>query len=108
MDRREVARFDLSVPVHYTWKVAGAQADGQGKTRDISLLGIFVITDACPSAGSGVRLNVLLRSGTGDSNIVLRATATVVRVESPEDSDGVRGFAAMTENYVLETSPVIQ
>jgi hypothetical protein len=51
---------------------------------------------------------VLLRSGTGDSNIVLRATATVVRVESAEDSDGVRGFAAMTENYVLETSPVIQ
>jgi hypothetical protein len=103
MDRRADPRFNLNVPVQFTWKIPGVGPElGNGKTRDVSLRGVFVFADVCPPAGSAVRVNVLLPSGAGDSNLVMRARATVVRVESTEVSESGAGFAAVTKRYLLE------
>jgi hypothetical protein len=48
-----------------------------------------------PPAGSEIRVNVLLPLGPGTSNLVMRAKATVVRVEAmndPEFAAGLRPF----------------
>lgn len=103
MDRREDPRFNLNVPVRFMWKNAGAdEQSGMGRTRDISFRGVFVVADACPPAGSAIRMKVLLPSSAGGSDLVMRTRATVLRVESTDDSGSGSGFAAVTKRYALE------
>jgi hypothetical protein len=103
MDRREDPRFNLNVPVRFLWKVPATEPrSGTGTTRDASLKGVFVFTDACPPVGSAVRLNVMLPSAAGGSELVMRAQATVVRVESTNGAKALAGFAAATKRYVIE------
>jgi hypothetical protein len=102
MDRREAPRFNLSVPVSFMWTIPGVGVrSGTGTTRNVSLQGLFVVTDIRPVAGSFVRLRVMLRSSSG-LDLVLRARGTVLRVESAGDSTSGVGFAATTTRYVFE------
>jgi PilZ domain len=107
MDRRYDPRFTLSVPVRFMWKLRGTEPQsGKGSTRDVSLRGGFVISDTCPPVKSPVRLNMMLPSTDGHAELVLRARATVVRVESTRDSASLVGFAVATKGCVLEKNNV--
>jgi hypothetical protein len=97
MGRRLDQRFTMNVPVRFMWKLSDGLESGEGRTRDISLRGVFVLADACPEAGSEVRVNVLLPSGC-----LMRAKAIVTRVEATTDSEFAVGFGAVTRRYILE------
>jgi hypothetical protein len=97
MDRRADQRFTMNVPVRFMWKLPDGLESGKGRTRDISLRGVFVLADTCPKTGSEVRVNVLLPSGS-----LMRAKATVTRVEAMDDPEFAVGFAAVTRRYILE------
>jgi PilZ domain-containing protein len=107
MDRRHDPRFNLNVPVRFMWEIRGTEPQsGKGSTRDVSLRGVFVISDTCPPARSSVRLNMMLSSTDGHADLVMRVRATVVRVESTDDSASLAGFAVATKGYVLERNNV--
>jgi hypothetical protein len=48
-----------------------------------------------------IRMKFLLSSVEG-SPLVVRAQATVLRIEAVDDSEPAVGFAAMTRSYVLD------
>jgi len=102
-DRREERRFNLNAPVHFTWRLAGSSgsASQDGTTRDISLRGVFVLAGSCPPVGSVIRMSVVLPVDTADSNLEMRASATVVRVEATGSREFALGFAAVTRKYSL-------
>jgi hypothetical protein len=103
MDRRRDPRFTLEASVDFAWMACGEQHMGRGKTRDISLHGLFVFSDVCPPAGTEMRLNVTLPLAAGGLGLVLRAkVATVARVDPIGHSAPQTGFAAIAKKYRLE------
>jgi hypothetical protein len=103
MDRRAGKRFDLNVQVQFVWTIPGTNPQSaEGRTRNASLRGLFVIADACPPVGSALRLNFVLPSTAGGSALLMRARATVVRVEAIDGAGPKIGFAATTKRYALE------
>jgi len=56
-ERRKNARFHLRLPVTFWYASSGETAAG-GFTRDISLGGIFVLSDECPEPGHPITVQV--------------------------------------------------
>ena len=69
---------------------------GEGLTRDISLLGAFILTSTCPPNMTLIRVEMALPSLVGISaDIRIIGEAQVVRVEHPRGSHGENGFAVV-------------
>jgi PilZ domain len=97
MERRGWRRFNLQAPVQFTWRLPGSGvASEDGRTRDISVRGVFVLASTCPPEGSVLRMRVSLPGWPGDSSLEMQADATVVRVED-SGSEDCPGFAAITK-----------
>jgi hypothetical protein len=58
-DRRKTARYELRLPVIFRWPGQGENFGG-GFTRNISLGGIFVVSNRCPPSGNEVAVEVML------------------------------------------------
>jgi hypothetical protein len=105
MDRRERRRFDVSAPVTYVWANSDAiEHRGAGVTRDVSETGVFIVADTLPPVGAAVHFEVSF-SFRDDSQIEMRATGKVLRVESTAGGQTHSGFAAATDQPVLSRSP---
>lgn len=103
MERRVGRRFNLEAPVQFTWRLPGSGiASEGGRTRDVSLRGIFVLAGTCPPEGSALRMTVLLPPSIGGSGLEMEADATVVRVEGCGNED-CPGFAAITKRCSLKS-----
>lgn len=101
IERRAGRRFNLEAPVQFTWRVPGSSiASEGGRTRDISMRGIFVSAGACPPEGSALRMTVLLPASADDPTLEMHVDATVVRVEVSGTGDRP-GFAAITNRCSL-------
>jgi|SRR6516165_7250014 hypothetical protein len=100
MDRRRHERTEMESPAKFSWQSPGSSPDHQaeGKTRNISLGGVFVSTSDLPAVGRYIRLQVFFRSVFPGSRLVLQTSAEVVRAEISTASSG---FAATFEVYVL-------
>jgi len=97
MDRRQHRRFDLSAPVTYAWRKKGeGRRTADGITRDVSEMGLFVVTDSPPPLGSVVRFEVsfVFRD---NSQVQMRARGKVLRVETDKKANSDQGFAARTK-----------
>ena len=103
MERRGGRRFNLQAPVQFTWRLPGSGvASEDGRTRDISVRGVFVLASTCPPEGSVLRMRVSLPACPGDSSLEMQADATVVRVEG-SGSEDCPGFAAITKRCSLSS-----
>jgi hypothetical protein len=101
MERRSARRFNLEAPVQFSWGVPGSGVGSEdGRTRDISIQGMFVLATTCPPEGSLLRMSVSLPTCAGDSGLEMHADATVVRVEGSDEKDDP-GFAAITKRCSL-------
>jgi PilZ domain len=101
MDRRIHKRFDLEATARFSWTDAGGvRWQGQGRTRDISETGIFVVTPDCPPSGVPVRLEVRASALT-QSGLVMQTRGQVVRVEPSVAPAPAAGFAASTRSLKL-------
>ena len=100
-ERRVAHRYDLSLPV--VLRTGPARDDlKQGETRDISTRGIYFLIDQDLSAGSEIDLTLTLPSElTHGSQVLIRATGKVVRVDPPRAGagDSLMGVAAIMERY---------
>jgi hypothetical protein len=92
---RKYDRYRLGAPVVFWWdEPEGTRKEASGVTRDISTIGIYVVSSACPPLGTLVQMHVSLPSLHGDlPGWRLEAQGHVVRVETSENEEVVRGFA---------------
>lgn len=80
---RRARRYRLSAPAYFTWKTPdGVAGKGEGTTRDISSLGVFICAPCLLPVGSMLGLEVLLPPIQSSSRpLQLHAQARVVRTE---------------------------
>jgi hypothetical protein len=102
LEMRKEMRYRLDAPAHFTWG-NGQQPQrvrGEGVTRDISVLGAFILAPSCPPVDSAIRVEIVLPSLTGlKPPIRFRAGARVVRVEQVSDGKKENGFAIVSEDF---------
>ena len=61
LERRRAVRYELQVPVAFFWENAeGGKFQAEGVTRDISDVGVYVLSERCPPMKSKVRVEVML------------------------------------------------
>jgi len=108
MDRRHQKRFELQAKVHFSWLDAGGvRSEGQGITRDISEMGVFVQTSECPPSGAAVRLQ-MRATALSTSGLMMQTSGRVVRVEPSAQAAPATGFAAATRSLKLrDCKPVV-
>jgi hypothetical protein len=84
----------MSAPAFYSWQGAGgAPLEGQGKTRDLSFLGAFVLSESLPPRGAHLEINVHLPAATETrKSVQLRGEGKVLRVSGKGAAEP--GFAA--------------
>jgi len=97
-ERRRSPRFGFSLPVKVCFPHHVDGASGDGSTRDISARGAYFIV---PRDGIGVAANLdleitLTGEVTGGTDVLIRVSGKVVRVEELSESDEARvGVAVM-------------
>lgn len=96
MERRKAARFLLGCPAIFEWTdQQGRPHAGAGFTRDVSTLGVFVLSTVSPPDESKLQMQILLPPPPpAEEGLKLRSEATVVRIESKNEGSG---FAARSE-----------
>jgi hypothetical protein len=102
-ERRTARRYDLSLPVSIRIPVELTGAPHSGRTRDISTRGVYFLFENEPSPGAELDLTMTLPAEvTGGTEVFIRATGRVIRVEKRSDDHEARvGVAAVIERYEI-------
>jgi hypothetical protein len=96
MELRRELRYRLDVPAVFCWENGRRRnLRGEGTTRDISVLGAFIMSSTCPPVETPVQLIVVLPALNGKkSAIQIIGEARVIRVEQPPGANE-NGFAVV-------------
>ena len=102
-DRRTAPRYDLSLPVVIRVPIEKEAVSRTGKTRDISTRGVYFTIDNDLSAGAELDLTMTLPAEvTGGTEVLIRATGKVVRVDKRcGNGDQTVGVAAVIELHEI-------
>lgn len=102
-DRRTARRYDLSLPIIVCAPIDKEAASRTGKTRDISNRGVYFTIDNNLSAGAELDLTMILPAEvTGDTEVFIRATGKVIRVDKRSgNGDQKVDVAAVFEMYEI-------
>jgi hypothetical protein len=75
----------------------------EGKTRDVSNRGVYIVLDHAVSRSADVELNMVLPTGAaGGAGVFVRALGRIVRVEEWSQDRGRRvGVAAVIRRYEI-------
>src|SRR5258706_5241624 len=57
---RKAIRFPLEAPIVFSWADSGIEKQGEGRTRDISEVGTFVLSSTCPPVGIQISFKIFL------------------------------------------------
>lgn len=108
-ERRTARRYDLSLPVVIRVPVEKEPASRSGRTRDISTHGVYFLVDNELAPGAQLDLTMTLPAEvTGGTEVFIRATGKVVRVEkTPERGSERLGVAAVIERYDIVRSEAL-
>jgi hypothetical protein len=96
-------RFPMDVPVTFWWRDAnGVHQLGNGRSFDVSELGVFVCANGCPPAGAQVGLKMSI-TGVPDAPRALRmeVEGRVLRIEQARGGNGRDGFAILSDEVML-------
>jgi hypothetical protein len=114
MDMRREIRYRLDAPALFSWEsLQHRRVQAEGVTRDISVLGAFILASMCPPIDVPVQVEVVLPYLTGIKPIIrVSGAARVLRVEGTLEGKGESGFAVVSEDLCrwsmttnLEKSP---
>jgi len=100
-DRRAARRYDLTLPISIRIAAERLVARQEGRTRDISIRGLFFVIRQDVEAGSELDMTLTLPAEiTAGTDVFVRAQGKVVRVERRvEDGEPRMGVAAVIEHY---------
>jgi hypothetical protein len=103
LNRRTARRYELSLPVIVRGPSDKEAASLTGRTRDISSRGVYFTIDNNLSAGVRLDLTMILPAEvTGATEVFIRATGRVIRVDSRSvDGDRKVDVAAILERYEI-------
>jgi hypothetical protein len=103
MERRESHRIGIRALVHFEWRDSeGVPHRERGHTRDISSKGMFIYSPVEPPSKADVQVEFSFRSiAVTYTNLRLRATALVLRVEPDTRSGEPHGFALLNRSCKL-------
>src|ERR1700730_2156959 len=101
MEMRREIRYRLDAPALFTWESAHRKClQGEGITRDISVIGAFILTPTCPPIDVPIQVEVVLPSLTGLKPVVrVSGAARVLRVDHSSKGEGENGFAVVSEDF---------
>ncbi len=104
MENRKFARYQLDLPVTFSWKDAeGRSRSGSGVIRDISAGGIFILAGASPPDGSAIRYETVLpQLEELFPSLLMEVEGRVLRAKSTAEEKEFSGFAAVCENFALQ------
>jgi hypothetical protein len=105
---RTTIRYPLDASVLFWWKDEnGIYQQNEGRGRDASDQGAFVLAAACPPVGTGIRLRISIE-GFPDSAAALRieVEGRVLRVEEAWPSGEINGFAVLLSKAIVAESEV--
>jgi len=102
-ERRRVQRYDLSLPVVIRVPLEKDASSRNGKTRDISTRGVYFTIDNDLNVGAELDLTMTLPAEvTGGTEVFIRATGRVVRVDKRAEIGGHPvGVAAVIEQHEI-------
>lgn len=103
VELRKFGRYRLDLPVTYMWRDAQGECDrAAGFTHDVSVGGMFVVTDQCPPPEAQVWCEVILpRSYDRDSIRRLRAAGPVLRRSASGADENPSGFVIYGSPFLL-------
>jgi hypothetical protein len=114
VEHRAVVRFPLHLPVIFRWNDQPMmKKERLGRTRDLSVSGLFVLCPAPPSVGTLVDVEVRLPSFEGGKTQRLRldGRGKVVRISGPKEPSGFAATSAFVLHEVedwSETHPLAE
>jgi hypothetical protein len=96
-------RFPLDVSVVFRWTDAnGVDQQGEGRSYDISELGVFVFATAGPPAGAQVGLKISIPAVyDAPRALQMEFEGRVLRVEQIRSGEGRDGFAILSDQSIL-------
>ena len=96
----------MRAPVVFRWKMSGTgRFRGEGKTRDMSLAGIYIWTATCPPVDSIIQVDVIIPALFNASRREIQAEMKVLRVEHDIANGGRSGFSAVGRGFSLRDIP---
>lgn len=106
-ERRTVRRYDLSLPVAVRAPAGGKASSQQGKTRDVSTRGVYLLLDRTVTQNSDFDLTMTLPTEmAGGAGVFVRAVGKVVRIEEWTEEGRPRvGIGAMIRRYEIVRHP---
>ena len=92
---RKTLRFPVQTEVTYLWTDGNGQKhSGEGRSRDVSEHGAFILAPLCPPVGSIVVLKIALEGiPNGIGSLPVEVNSEVLRVERLPVETGNGGFA---------------
>jgi hypothetical protein len=105
---RTTIRYPLDASVLFWWKdESGIYRQNEGRGRDASDRGAFVLAADCPPVGTGIRLRICIE-GFPDSAAALRieVEGQILRIEEAWPSGGITGFAVLLSKALVPDSEV--
>jgi hypothetical protein len=96
-------RFPLEVPVVFWWKDdIGERRQVEGRTYDVSEMGVFVLASFCPPVGAHVNLKISIAGLPDPAQFTrMEMQGRVLRVEQTGMGQGRNGFAILSEQTIL-------
>lgn len=103
LDRRRALRFDVTFPAIFEWTTRDKSIKGAGVTRNVSLSGLLLLTDAPLPVNSNVRIDVDFETKMGRGALLgLHVIGTVVRHERCGE---LTGMAVKSIRHKLSSLP---
>jgi len=102
--RRRHLRYPLAAEVRYQWSARNlVMGEGEGRSRDISEAGAFVVTNALPPVGASIDLAIQLPAWqVGAAALRMEMTGEVIRVDVPPGQERKWGFAISSLKTLLK------
>jgi len=99
---RKAIRFPLEALTVFWWLDSGVVKRSEGRTRDISEKGAFVLAGTCPPQGIQIGFKVFLPALSGfERRTRVEADGHVLRVERAHGHEEYEGFAILIEHMLM-------
>ncbi len=99
---RRVNRVRMEASIAFWWVDSGIVMRGEGRTRDISEAGAFVLTSTFPPNGTNIGFKIFLPELAGSEHRArVEGDGQVLRVEQALERKGCGGFAILTQHMLL-------
>jgi hypothetical protein len=103
---RTTIRYPLEAAVVFWWNEEnGILKQEQGRSRDASDRGAFIVSAVCPPVGTAIGLRIFMEGFSDEAAAVrIDVEGRVLRVERSEASAGNSGFAVLLSNAIVAGS----